>query len=138
MKQLVKFVSYAMVLVLLLIPLAPSVMAASNEECTHGTEEPHEHYVTEVLEEGKDDGQTRNILCSLFGHKLTVYSQTIVSATKIDSTQCQVSYVESGYCDRCSELVDYLRTEVLNHNIKVSGNRYYCTYGCGYEVWNLK
>lgn len=139
MKQLIRFVSYTMVFVFLLIQLAPSVNAISHEECQHDIGVGSVQNTSEYgFEESKDAGQTRNALCSLFGHKLTYSTITLLKATMIDSEQCELYYDESGYCDRCSEFVRYLRTEVRNHNIKISGNRTYCTYGCGYDMISLK
>ena len=81
---------------------------------------------------------SKNLICAIFGHKLTNTVKIFNCAQMIDSKRCTIWYDEVGYCDRCHEYVDILKSEVVNHNLRTSGSHTYCTYGCGYEYWSLK
>ncbi len=139
MKSINKIVSFIMVLALLLIPLTPSALATSAVLCQHehaSYGECYDHVASIPYSQGDDE--TRNILCSIFGHKLTNYVTYFLGAEMIDMQQCELSFEDAGYCDRCSEYVSYYRSSVVAHNLRTSGSRTYCTYNCGYEFWNLK
>jgi|GEM_PF-4035963 len=139
MKSINKIVSFIMVLALLLIPLTPSALAASEDLCQHehaSYGECYEHGAS--IPHSQGDDETKNILCAIFGHKLTNYVSYFLGAEMIDMQQCEVFYEDAGYCDRCSEYVMYLRSIVVAHNLRTSGSRTYCTYNCGYELWYVK
>lgn len=139
MKSINKIVSLIIVLALLLIPLAPYALAASADLCQYehaSCGEGYEHDASTPYSQGDDE--TKNILCSIFGHKLTDYISYFLGAEMIDMQQCKIFYEDAGYCDRCGEYVMYLRTVVVAHNLRTSGSRTYCIYNCGYELWHLK
>lgn len=142
MKSISKFVSFIVVLTLLLMPLSPSALAASPDLCQHehtSCGECYEHDAsTSVTAYSQGNAETKNILCSIFGHKLTAYVSYVLGAYMIDMQQCEIYYEDAGYCDRCSEYVVYLRSVVVDHNIRTSGMRTYCTYNCGYELWHVR
>lgn len=138
MLKIRKMIALVVVFVFLLIPISPTAAAASVGEVQHHHCENEGCDTAATVQDSQPTVEPRNLLCSIFGHKLTNYVVYYLGARMIDDEQCEVNYEDAGYCDRCSEYVMLLRTEVVDHDIKTSGNRIYCTYGCGYELWHLK
>lgn len=88
----------------------------------------------------KKNEATRNIICSLFGHKLDEgkYHITIVNSIYIDPKTCHVYYLKDGFCSRCNEYVMYNYDAVMNHSMVHDYDRSYCRYGCGFEAVQVK
>lgn len=137
MKSIRKLISFIVVLVMLLIPFSPTALAASPDLCQHEHAGYDGYSHDALISYSPGDAETNNIICSIFGHKLTNYNSYFLGAEMIDMQQCEISYEDVGYCDRC-EYVGYLRSTVVNHSLRTTSSRTYCIYNCGYEVWHLK
>lgn len=137
-----KCIAFALTLIFLLIPFSNVAMADSYDECIYehdGSDTPCSYHISSVTVSSlNQEGEQKNLWCALFGHKLTEYILILLYAEMIDSTQCRVHFAQQGFCDRCNELVTLKKTVVTNHDLRTSGNRTYCTYGCGYETWLVK
>lgn len=136
MRSIIKEIYCSIILVLLLVMLSPVTVMATNIY-EHNNNVFNEVSPKLSSAESLEEISPQNLLCSIFGHKVSKSIIQIVGASMIDFDQCEIAYIESGFCDRCSEFVEYGRTDKVNHNFYIEGSRRRCVYECGYDVGSI-